>query len=199
MRQFFLMTTLAALVGSAAIGIMVAWSGEFEGAQRKLLLTLLVVGGFSLTGLASSSGSSSWWLSPLGLAGVVASIAALMVVVLFIWGLLVQDQRSWRVVAILVVTAISLGHLALLLGLRPAGEFLRMWWSGAILMSLLLAGLAVAGILEYVEPLKQGLYFRVMAVVAILDALGTVGLGVLHQLNSAPSRPAGRSVGRRRA
>ena len=192
MKQFFLTTTLASLVGSAAIGIVVAWSGEFEGLQQKLLLTLLVVGGFSLTGLASAARSGSWWLSPLGFLGMLASLAALMVVVLLIWDLLVQDQRSWRLVTILVVSALSLGHLALLLGLRPSQEFLRMWWSGAILMSLLLAGMLVAGILEYVDPLKQGLYFRLVAVIAILDALGTVGLGVLHQLGDAPARPARR-------
>lgn len=199
MKQFFLMMTLAALVGSAAIGVVVAWSGDFEGAQRKLLLTLLVVGGFSLTGLASSYRQGNWWLTPLGFAGAVASLAALMVVVLLIWDLLVQDQRSWRVVAILVVTAVSLGHLALLMGLRPNGEFLRLWWSVAILMSLLLAGLLIAGILEYVEPLKRGLFFRVVAIVAILDALGTVGLGVLHQLSDATSKTMGRTAGRRRA
>ena len=192
MKQFFLTITLASLVGSAAIGIVVAWTGEFEGLQQKLLLTLLVVGGFSITGLASASRSGNWWLSPLGFLGMIASLAALMVVVLLIWDLLVEDQRSLRLVTILVVSALSLGHLALLLGLRPGGEYLRLWWSGAILMSLLLAGLVVAGILEYVDPLKRGLYFRVIAVVAILDALGTIGLGLLHQLADAPARPARR-------
>ncbi len=189
--------TLAALVGSAAIGIVVAWTGQVEGLQQKLLLTLLVVGGFSLTGLVSASRSGNWWLNPLGFLGMIASLAALMVVVLLIWGLLVEDQRSVQFVAILVVSALSLGHLALLLGLRPTSEFLRLWWSGAILMSLLLAGLLVAGVLEYVDPLKRGLYFRVIAVVAILDALGTVGLGLLHQLADATARPTPARRGRR--
>ncbi|MSQ06010.1 MAG: hypothetical protein EXR46_02240 [Dehalococcoidia bacterium] len=193
MKQFFLTMTLAALVGSAAIGILVAWTGEFEGLQQKLLLTLLVVGAFSLTGMASASRSRSWWLSPLGFVGMIASLAALMVVVLLIWDLLVKDQRSLRVVTILVVSALSLGHLALLLGLRPGGEYLRMWWSGAILMALLLAGLLVAGILEYVDPAKRGLYIRVVSVVAILDALGTLGLGLLHHMGDSPdARPARR-------
>lgn len=197
MKQFFLAMTLASLVGSAAIGIVVAWTGEFEGLQQKLLLTLLVVGGFSLTGLASAARSGNWWLNPLGFLGMIASLAALMVVVLLIWGLLVEDQRSVKFVTILVVSALSLGHLALLLGLRPSSEFLRLWWSGAILMSLLLAGLLVAGILEYVDPLKRGLYFRVIAVVAILDALGTVGLGLLHQWADGAARPAPARRGRR--
>ena len=110
------------------------------------------------------------------------------------WG---PRRRELPAADTLVVAALSLGHLALLLGLRPSSELLRLWWSGAILMSLLLAGLVVAGILEYVDPLKRGLYFRVVAVVAILDALGTVGLGLLHQWAEAPARSAPARRGRR--
>ncbi|MBM3942426.1 MAG: hypothetical protein FJ316_05790 [SAR202 cluster bacterium] len=199
MKKFFLTTTLAALLASATIGISVAVFGEFEGLQKKLLLTMLVVAGFSVTGLISASREGSGWLNPLSFLGAIASLAALGVVVLLIWGMLVQDQRSWQVVATVVVVALTLGHMAYLLGVRPAGGVVRLWWGGAVLLSLVMAGLLMVGILQCVDPLKRSTYIKLLAVVAILDALATVALGLLAQLMESPGHGSRRTASRRRA
>ena len=184
---------LVSLIVSAATGIFIFLAGDFGDTQRNLLLTTLAIGGFSLTGLASTAGRGSWWLwlvRPLGLA---ASLVALGLVVLLIWGFADSDDLLLRLVGTLVVVAFTSAHVSLLGYWRPTNWLLWLWYSGTVLVALGLAYLIVGGIWGHIQLDDEEYYLRWLGVVAILDVLGTVGLFPLSRLASAPRSSASRS------
>lgn len=192
MRRLFLIAVLASLVASAATGIFIFLVGDFGDTQRNLLLTTLAVGGFSLTGLASTAGTRSWWLwlvRPIGLA---TSIIALGLVVVLIWGIADSDDLILKVVGTLVVLACTAAHLSLLGAFRPVNLMVWLWHSGTVLAALGLAYLIVGAIWGQIQLDDEEIYVRWLGVVAILDVLGTIGLFPLSRLvsgaRSSPSR-----------
>ena len=192
MRRIFLIATLASLVASAATGIFIFLVGDFGDTQRNLLLTTLAVGGFSLTGLASTVGTRSWWLwlvRPIGLA---TSMIALGLVVLLIWGIADSDDLILKLVGTLVVLAFTSAHLSLLGAFRPVNLLVWLWHSGTVLAALGLAYLIMGAIWGQIRLDDEEIYVRWLGVVAILDVLGTIGLFPLSRLASAsrssPSR-----------
>ena len=177
---------LVSLITSAATGIFIFLVGEFGDTQHNLLLTTLSVGGFSLTGLASTVGAASWWLwlaRPVGLA---TSTVALGLVVLLIWGIVDSDDLILKLLETLVVLGLSSAHLSLLGTFRPANLLMWLWHSGTVLAAIGLAYLMVGAIWGQIALDDEELYVRWLGVVAILDVLGTVGLFPLPRLVSTP-------------
>jgi hypothetical protein len=188
LRRLFLIAVLASLTASATIGIFIFLVGEFGDTQRNLLLTTLAVGGFSLTGLASTVGAASWWLwlaRPIGLA---TSMVALGLVVLLIWGIVDADNDDLvlKLAGTLVVLALSSAHLSLLGTFRPVNLLVWLWHSGTVLAAVGLAYLIVGAIWGHIDFDDEELYVRWLGVVAILDVLGTIGLFPLSRLVSSP-------------
>lgn len=200
MRRLLLIVVLASLIASAATGIFIFLRGEFGDTQRNLLLTTLAVGGFSLTGLATTMVASSWWLwlvRPIGLA---ASAVALGLVVLFIWGIVDSDDWLLKLAGTMMVLAFTSAHLSLLGTLRPVNWIVWLWHSATVLAAVGLAYLVIGAIWGHIKLDDESLYVRWLGVVAILDVLGTIGLLPLSRLTSAsrPSVPRIRRPARRK-
>jgi hypothetical protein len=193
LSKVLLVGALGALITSAATGIFVLLQGEFGETQRDLLLSTLVVAGFSLTGLASTVGLGSWWTWPARPLGLASSAVGLGLVLLLIWGVADSDDQNLKLAGTLAVVAVSSAQLSLLGALRPAHRVVLAWSLGATLAGLLLAYLIVGAIWGHMQPDSEQTYLRWVGVVAILDLTGAIGLYPLSRLmkgtrSAAPRR-----------
>lgn len=195
----FLATTLASLVVSAAIGIVFLLLGDFGPTHQNILLTALVVGGFSLTGWASVTREGSWWMWPLRPLGAATSTVALVVVVLRIWHLVEDANDFWRVLVTLTVLAFSLAHLSLLAGYRPDSRLVWVWRAGAMLAAVAVAFLIIGGMWGYIDTDGEGFYLRLLGIVGILDLMGTLALFPLSRLAGKSGKSGGQGSGRARS
>ncbi|MFQ6027508.1 MAG: hypothetical protein ACE5Q6_08455 [Dehalococcoidia bacterium] len=205
MFRIFLISTLVSLVVTALIGIGIFILGDFGDTQVRLLLTTLVIGGFSLTGLANALRGGAWWLWALRPVGVAASVIALVMVLLRVWGVFPDERATWQSLGTLTVLAVTLAHISLLGLLRPQANLVRLWRTGALVAAATLAALIVAGLFEFFDNGFREPYFRLLGVVAILDVLGTIGLAPLSRLTpvqsartSSPDRTASKPAATRK-
>ena len=198
MKKFFLIKLLASLVVSGAIGIIILLIGDFNETQRKMLFTALAVGAFSLTGLASGSRPSSLLLWPIPLLGIVASVAALAVIILRIWDRMdilafrsLTQYADWerKLVITTLVLAVSLAHMSLLAALEPANSMVSYCRGAALLAVAAMGALLIGVVLQGIDVHSEGFYYRLLGVVAILDVLGTASLSILARLAIVP-KPA---------
>jgi len=193
LKKIFLVATLASLVVSAGIGIVIFLVGVVGETQSKLLLTALAVAGFSLTGWASVARDTSWWLWPLQPLGAAASVVGLVVVTLSIWELIGKEDQVWQLIATLSLVAFSLGHLSLLSAFRPANLLVRASWLAAMAAVLAVAVVLLNGIWGPIHPDNRDAFVRILGIVVILDVLGSLILfplakqpGTKHKSKSSP-------------
>ena len=193
LKKLFLVTLLFALVVSGFIGISIFVVGDFDDTQLKLLGTTACVGVFCLTGLASVTGSSTRWFRPLPYLGIGSSVAALAMILLLIWESWdtngINEDIYFKVLACLVLLALSIAHLSLLSAVQRMSRLLRWCQRGTLLVIVAVATLLIVGILSLPEFDKE-LYLRLLGVLVILDVLGTIFVGVFALKNPGPKNMA---------
>ncbi len=206
LKRLFLWVILASLAASAAIGIAIFVLGDFGETQVKLLMTTLVIGGFSLTALANAAALAAGrgWALPLPYAGIAASILAAAMAYAMIWELGESGRRDdwdWRLLASLAIAAFSAGHLSMLSTVHPRAGLAAMCRRAAFLSAATVAVLLIIGI--SVQPdavLTKEMFVRLLGVLLILDVLANVTLLLLIRLSpSRPTRGGSQPSGRRRS
>jgi hypothetical protein len=150
-----------------------------------VLLTTLAIGGYSLTALCNSV---LWEKKPnhlMALLGMIVSMLALLVTVATIWEITGLNDY-WKPCLSLMVLSVATGHASLLLATCDSPN------SGvriALLLTITFIG-SVAGIFLYmifnVNLLGTEIY-RLLGVVAVLDALGTLVTPILKKISSTAS------------
>ena len=194
LKKLFLFTLLLSMVVSGSIGIAIFLVGDFDSTHLKLLGTTACVGAFSLTGLASAAGVGStrwWWWRPLPYVGIASSAAALAVIILLIWGLWGHSPggQDFKLVAFLVVVALSIAHLSLLAAVQRTSGLLRWCRAVTFIAIVAVAVFLIVGILNLPDFDEEWrLYLRLLGVLLILDVLGTFFVGVFSVRNQAPTR-----------
>lgn len=194
LKALFLGTLILALIVSGLIGISIFLVGDFDSTQLKLLATTAGVGAFSLLGLASVTGRSTRWLRPLPYLGIASSAAALALIILLIWDLWDTDGTGkeilFKVLACLVVVAVSVAHLSLLAAVQQTTYLLRWCQRGTLLVIVAVATLLIVGIVTQPD-FDRELYLRLLGVLVILDVLGTIFVGISALRRPAPKKIAG--------
>ena len=196
LKKLFLVTLLVALVVSGFIGISIFLVGDFNSTQLRLLGTTACVGVFCLTGLASVTGGSTRGFRPLPYLGIGSSASALALILLLIWELWdingMNEDIYLKVLACLVVVAVSIAHLSLLSAVQRKSGLLRWCQRGTFLVIVAVATLLIVGITSLPE-FDQELYLRLLGSLVILDVLGTIFVGVFALKDAGPKNRARRS------
>ena len=190
-KALFLGILLLALVVSGIIGISIFLMGDFDSTQLKLLGTTACVGVFSLLGLASVTGGSIRWLRTLSYLGIASSATALALIQLLIWDLWdtdgISDEVYFKVLAFLVVVAVSIAHVSLISAIQRTSGLLRWCQRGTLIIIVAVAVQLIIGIL-YSWDFDEEMYLRLLGVLVILDVLGTIFVGVFALRNTAPKK-----------
>ncbi len=180
-RGIFLTSLVIALIISALIGIYLFLVGEFNETETKILLTTLVVGWYSLTGLCSSVVHQKEKLSSFSMFGMLVSILGFVVTVVAIW-YDKFDSDIWKAVMVFVVLSVSMSHVSLLLLVKPVNSKIKISMKATFVFITIVALMLIKSILNEFE--EDEFYFRLLGVFAILDVLGTIATPLMNKISS---------------
>ena len=188
LRRTAVVFVIVSLSLAALLGIVTLFTGEFGEVQAKVMLTTLLVAGFSITALCHLAVVGR---APrlVGYIGVGVSGVALLLGLVLLWRSWENWSDVWeatlKAFVILAIVAVSLAQANLLLLL--AGRRHR-----AVRIGLIVTLVCIALIVALVSPpiITDGdipgehgdIYWRLVGVVAILDALGTIVVPVLGRV-----------------
>jgi len=199
-RRAAIITIIVSLSLTALIGIFALLTG-FEEVQGKILLTTLVIAGFSITTLCHLAVVGKA-LQVVGFVGIVVSGIAMIAAVILIWGETYDSEVLWKTLGVASVWAVSLAHanLLLLLGQRRNSviRYGLLVTVGLVSLVALLITLPILSDGEIPGPEAQDAYWKFFGVIAILDVLGTIVLPVASrflrddtaEVSPAPPPPA---------
>ncbi len=182
LKKVFLITMVVSLSISALIGIFVFLVGNFGDTELNILLTLLALGGYSLTSLASSALYERNKSNPLALSGVVISVVGFLYTVLGIWEIFEFNDSRSKFLIILIVLAASIAHASLLLLIKPCNRFVRGTLAATMVFIAIIVALLI--VLVFRDFDVGDFYIRLLGVFAILDALGTFVTPILNKVYS---------------
>ena len=175
---------IVALCAAALTAIVAFLVGDFVETETRILGMSLALVAYSLTGLAATArfDRSAAWLGRLGRA---VSAVGLVTALALIWGSWDEGSEALAKVApIAFVLALSLAHAALLLPRHgddgpPADKLLVATLAAVALLAAMLVGL----ILDDGEAGE--VFYRLLGVVAVLHALGTILVPIRRRLSVA--------------
>jgi hypothetical protein len=192
-RRATIVAVVAALVLTAVLGITALLSGEFGELQAKILLTTVTVAAFGTTSLCHLAVVTRS-VRAVGFAGIAASLGAALCALVLIWRDWPTGGSIWegwfKALAVLAIAAVSLAQANLLLLLAGRRHPLIRASLGVTLLAIaVVAGMVALPILTNGEiPGSDGeAYWRLLGVMGILDALGTIALPVLGLVLQRPA------------
>jgi len=189
LRRIAIIFIIVSLSLTALVGIVTLLTASFGEVQGKIILTTLLVAGFSITALCHLAVVGRA-LRIVGYVGIGMSALALITGTVLIWGSWDNWSDGWedllKTFAVVAILAVSLAHANLLLLLEGRrSSLVRVGLFVTVGMIALLALLIILPIVtEGQIPGDNGEpYFRFLGVVAILDALGTIVLPVVARFS----------------
>lgn len=187
-RRTAIVFIVVSLSIAALFGIVTLLTGEFGELQGKILLTTLLLAGFSITALCHLAvvGRAQ---RIVGFVGIAVSALAFVLGAVLIW----RSWESWgdeweaalKAFAVLSIAALSLAHanLLLLLGDRRNRGVRAGLAATLVLIALVAVLLSIPILTDGRIPGDEGDgYWRVFGVLAILDVLGTIVLPVVGRV-----------------
>lgn len=183
---------LGCLTLTAFLAIVAVLSASFGETSFRVLISTLLIGAYCMLCLADTSVLDSRYRA-VGAAGISAATTALAQGLFLIWsvGDEMPDDTLWLVARGFLLTGIvafALAHAALVLRLDIAAHSndARIRTATLILLGSV-AALLVAAVV-HTELAESGGYWRLLAVLAILDVLGTACVPVLARLDARSTR-----------
>jgi len=175
---------------ATVLGLVAMTIGDMFGAiEGRILLSALLValGGVSLLCCLGTAGTPFQWV---GVAGGVALLVPVTTGLGMIWRDLETGPDQWlgRTFALGLIVAGTLAQAGLILApARHSGRVAR----GVRLGTLVAAAVAAVmlALMTLVDHEPGSLFLRVLAVVAVLDALGTLVVAALTRVGAAPAEP----------
>lgn len=175
LKRLFLITLIVSFSVSALLGIIIFLIGTFGETQEKILVTTLSFGGFSLTALCGAVWYDRGRRLPLAYATMGASAAGLGYTVLVIWDVIRVrgfDFTPLKPMVILIILSLTFAHASLLaLNLGRKVEVDRVAYATIGVTGFL--ALIFMGLVLFEWNVDED-FFRLVGVVGILAALGTV-------------------------
>jgi hypothetical protein len=178
-------TVIVSVTVAAIVGLVTVLSGSFGDTEARILGSTSLVAGLSITSLCHLAivGRA---IRVVGFAGLAASAVAFVSGLVLVWGQwadLGTEAAAWlKVFALAGLMAVFLSQTNLLLLLaRRTHRLIRIALAvtlGAIASVYVLLGLLILTDGDITAHIEE-VYFRGLAVVSIVDALGTVVLPVL--------------------
>jgi hypothetical protein len=202
-KRFLLVVLIVSLVAAALVGAAILVIGSAGDLEGRVLLTVLLLGFFSLTGLCAALRFERG-LAWLGWAGILASLAGLVYAELLVWQVVpLEGFDQLKPALALGIASAAVAYASLVLLARGPYHSVNVvaWLTVALVVAI--AGALVALLVTELEPPDNG--ERALGAAGVLTVLGTMLAPLLRKFlllgESAPSpgRPAQGRRGRHRA
>lgn len=177
-KKYFLRTLVVALSISALIGIFIFLVGDFGETEIRLLLTTLVIGGYSLAGLCSSTIQNRNELRAFSLMGILVSIIGFVITILALWEI-IDFNDIWRLMLVFIILSVAIAHISLLLQIRPKTDSIKYSLIGTIFFISIVAFMLIKAILNGFN--ESDTFFRLLGVFSILNVLGTIATPIMDR------------------
>ena len=201
-KRFLLVVLIVSLVAAALVGAAIFILGSAGDLEARALLTVLLLGFFSLTGLCAAVRFERG-LAWLGWIGILASLAGLIYSELLVWEIVpVEGFDELKPALSLGVASAALAYASLVLlarGPYPSVNVVA-WLTVALVLGI--SGTLVGLIVSELEPPDNA--ERALGAAAILTVLGTMLAPLLRKFLALgegappPGRPARDRGGRHR-
>jgi hypothetical protein len=162
---------------TALIAIVSVLGGEFGSLQIKILVTCFTISAASICSMSCAAFIEKNKRTELGLAGIVLSVLAAVLVILGVW-MDFSDEEYWKTTATFSILAIAFAH-AFLLAL-PELDRSQKWVQLASSVSIGVLALLILAAL-WAEIDNEG-YLRLVAVLSILVGLLTLVVPILMKM-----------------
>ena len=168
-----LVVLIGALIVSALMAIVIVVQGDFGDLDGKVLGTAGALAGFTLLSLPSLVHLERRRHVRLAAVGGVVSLASFAMLTTLIWGFdLFRDTSSSKTLGTLVIMAFVTNHLLLILFARTVGSTLvALCARMTMVLAMVVASMLIMAIWTEVDA---GLFWRILAALAIMDLLGTI-------------------------
>jgi hypothetical protein len=194
-RKLFLRSLISSLVVSALVGIFVILFGDFGETEAKILLTTCSIGIYSLVGLCTSALYENK-KSSFGLIGTYVSLLAFIYTLTMIWVTFPEEMIYSHLLGLFMVASFSFAHSSLILLINTNQKIIKMSKYLTVILIFIVASMLTYLIFQDFNIYKhihirlffqdffidEELFFRLLGVFAILDALATLLTPLLKKL-----------------
>jgi len=194
-QRALLIGFVSSIAACGLVGVYCLLVGAFGSLHAKVLGTTAVVASASILGLASAVPWERRRWHPVGPLGMFSVTVGLVLVLVAIWAEIWLRNQGWsdrflRIMGTACVAGVAFPHVGLmsLARLRRHYEWVRV---GTLVVIAVLA--IQISITIWVE-LNGDAWFRLVGVVAIAVACGTIALPILHRISAIRTREAVRTV-----
>jgi hypothetical protein len=180
--RVLLRTAIGMFCLAALASIVVIVAGEFGSTEGRILLSALSIAAYSLAGLVATArfGRKPVWVPALGLGAAGIGLALMLIT---IWSGFEGDLLARFTISVMVVV-IALAHANLLLPIPGREDPALRILLPTILVSAILTVMIVWPVL-FDRDIDSSLYWKFLAVVAILLVLGTLVVPIVRKINAA--------------
>lgn len=178
LRRLSLYLFLIFLGISALIAIATVLAGSFGWFEVRVLITTFVISGCSIACMACAAFAQLSGRVSLALAAGALCLASSLLLLVGAWGD-VESEAFWKTTLVSNIVAVGAVHAMLLALGRLAHEHRWVQAGGALCIGLL-ALLLCSAVLGEVTDAD---FYKLVAVVAILVALATLAVPILHRMN----------------
>ncbi len=179
-QRTLLLAFILSLAGCGLCGIYVLIIGDFGDFEARVLATTASIGAASILGLAAAIPHEQRRWHPVGLLGLIAVTAALMLALILIWRVVDESERMGKTLGIACTFAVAFPHVGLLGLARLHRRF--DWVRALTVATIVLLSIQICYMI-LAEDGGEGL-FRLLGVLAIITVCGTIAVPVLHRVSA---------------
>ena len=191
-QRTLLLSFIISIACCGLVGIYCLLLGRIGWLEERILGSTAAVGGASIFGMAAAIPWERRRWHPIGPIAIGAIAVSLGMIIFAIW----VDWYWWRhkwffnLMTVAIVTAVALPHIGLmsLARLKRSYEWIR---TGTVAVIAMLGGLIMFVIVVDVD---DDFLFRVMGMLGIGDACGTIAVPILHRVSAIRTREAIRTT-----
>lgn len=190
-KKTFLTGLVVSLVISAIIAISMFLFGSFGSVEWKILVTALIIGGYSLTGLSSSALFYKQGYKIFAYVGIGIALLGLCINILSIWGSFLIHEiwhtictlDIWQIHFIFPILSVAIAHSSLLLLAKSNNGFIGHVIEITILSIAFVSALIILLLFDTTNRNGYNEYlYRFLGVFAVLAVLGTILIPLLNKL-----------------
>lgn len=182
MKKIVLKTLIFTFIISAVLGISIIFLDLWNDITGKILLSTVVIFGFSIPGLSCSTNYEKAKDKTFSIVGISTCFISCIYLLLLTWGFLefdFFDDLNWKLILSGILLSSSFGHISLLLLIDSKEKIVNCFKNGTTILSVIMDILLMSMIFLEIE-----IEWKLLAIIAILIVLGTIVTALLNKLNN---------------
>lgn len=185
LKNIVLKTLISTFIISAIFGILIIVLNLWNDITWKVLLSTIIIFGFSVPGLCCSTTYEKGKNKSFSFFGILICLISCIYFLLLVWEFLefeFFDDLNWSLMLSGILLSSSCGHICLLLAINSNNKIVNYFKNGTISLSIIMDVLLLLQIYLDIES-----NWKLLSAIAILIVLGTIVSPLMNRLNNKPN------------